>query len=1206
MERGLILVADEDHRTYNLLSQLLDPSRYELLQSARGSNVVDVARVKRPRVIFLAATTAHLDDICDALKHDQALSQIPLVLLDEGPAIRHGGDGASRADYFLAKPLKLQTLAPALAQLMPMSLDGPPPTPGAVELVELDEADIELSTEPAGEAAAGQVAAPTNGGAADRAVDLRDVGDDALGAAQGMGAGGAGAPTGGDEPNAITAFLKELDRSQSLYKQKIERLQAELAEARREVRRLTEERQRAFDAAEAAHIEKEAVMERLGEEIVEREQTGRTLEQLLRGAIMERSILEADVKSVLDRISGLRDELKQAQEDAAARIDAVRDEYQKILEQQIEATGEETEDLEARMEAAEQAAEETRQQVAELQAALELARAGQSATVGAEDALQRELEQVRAALEVVIAERDAAQADLADAGAALEGARSDSARLHDEEERARSLEVEGAERAEAARTLEEQVAAQVAELEERISALTVERNSLEGAAQEAQGKAEELRARTELLEATEAALGEALTAAEQAEDEARRARAERDAASGALRTLEERAQRAEQLHVEARAELDATSARAGAAEKALEERTAALESAQGELSRRQQQLTQALARAQEVGADQTALAQQVAGLEELVATAMAEAERIQAEAAGHAAEVEARGRTIEQLEARQRELIEGVSAAEELRQALEATTQEVEALRQELGDTEHRVATQAVALEAVRRELQAAEAGSAEARRATDTLRSAAAEAEALRAATDEALDQTREELGRATERAEALEAQGRLLEDELRRRGAELEASAEQAATTEAASRALVEEVRRAADEANRKAEALDQALAEARADHEVRVTAAAEALDEARAQHEARLAEALDEARAQHEAQLAEALDEARAQHEARLAAAMDEARAQHEAQLASVETGYKEQIAKGRVAVSDREAALEAARGALQALREEHDAALVEAREATYSVEEARAEAEAARVDDLRARTSADEQALATITSLREANADLEQQISLLEEELQGLRDDERELEIQDSVAEPTVTEPLAAALSLSAIDELRASVDDLTRDRTSLSAQLGAMRSALDESRGRAKELEAALREVSRVQAPAPPPPPGTVDTALVERLRKELRGASESIRMCLLELEQSRDRLEHGRREINQGREGLASLFADWQKLETLLRDMAQDPAVRPALARLASVLKDVRNHIRDTRGILEHSELMVRAQDELTTSLYRALTRSAS
>jgi hypothetical protein len=153
---------------------------------------------------------------------------------------------------------------------------------------------------------------------------------------------------------------------------------------------------------------------------------------------------------------------------------------------------------------------------------------------------------------------------------------------------------------------------------------------------------------------------------------------------------------------------------------------------------------------------------------------------------------------------------------------------------------------------------------------------------------------------------------------------------------------------------------------------------------------------------------------------------------------------------------------------------------------------------------------------------------------------------------------------------------------------TAERTRLLTEIGGLRAQLGV--GTAAPPSAASPQLSVAAADS------------VDKLREEVRAATQSIRMCLLEIEHGRQRIDAHRQQLLQRKAAFRALVELFKQLDREWRQDASGPAAELA-ARLRDVVEQMRGPLRETRSLVDGAETLTAAQEALVQRLYGALTR---
>lgn len=117
-----VLLADDDKSVRDLLRETLgDDERYDVLEAADGEQALEIARRRRPNLIFLDVLMPKKNgfEVCRELKRDPATAGIKVVMLTAlgQDDARDEGLGAGADDYF-TKPFSPLALISKVEQIL--------------------------------------------------------------------------------------------------------------------------------------------------------------------------------------------------------------------------------------------------------------------------------------------------------------------------------------------------------------------------------------------------------------------------------------------------------------------------------------------------------------------------------------------------------------------------------------------------------------------------------------------------------------------------------------------------------------------------------------------------------------------------------------------------------------------------------------------------------------------------------------------------------------------------------------------------------------------------------------------------------------------------------------------------------------------------------------------------------------------------------
>lgn len=113
MQRGPILVIDDDPAACELMDSMLTRAGFKVVTALDGPSGIELAKVAQPALILLDMVMPGLDGIatCQRLKQARGLSDIPVVGMTASSDLRYTAQAFhAGAEFFLAKPFGTQTL----------------------------------------------------------------------------------------------------------------------------------------------------------------------------------------------------------------------------------------------------------------------------------------------------------------------------------------------------------------------------------------------------------------------------------------------------------------------------------------------------------------------------------------------------------------------------------------------------------------------------------------------------------------------------------------------------------------------------------------------------------------------------------------------------------------------------------------------------------------------------------------------------------------------------------------------------------------------------------------------------------------------------------------------------------------------------------------------------------------------------------------
>ena len=114
-----IVVADDDRSILDFAFRAISKSGHRVLRAERGDIALELVRKELPRLVFLDVLMPGLDglEVCKAIRGDQHLTQIPVVLLSAMGELRlKEAARMAGANDFLTKPMHLDALRGLVAK----------------------------------------------------------------------------------------------------------------------------------------------------------------------------------------------------------------------------------------------------------------------------------------------------------------------------------------------------------------------------------------------------------------------------------------------------------------------------------------------------------------------------------------------------------------------------------------------------------------------------------------------------------------------------------------------------------------------------------------------------------------------------------------------------------------------------------------------------------------------------------------------------------------------------------------------------------------------------------------------------------------------------------------------------------------------------------------------------------------------------------
>ncbi len=114
-----VIVADDDESILDFAFRAISKSGHRVLRAERGDTALSLIRQERPQLVLLDVLMPGLDglDVCKAMRADEHLNQIPVVLLSAmGEARLQEAARQAGANDFLTKPMHLDALRTLVAK----------------------------------------------------------------------------------------------------------------------------------------------------------------------------------------------------------------------------------------------------------------------------------------------------------------------------------------------------------------------------------------------------------------------------------------------------------------------------------------------------------------------------------------------------------------------------------------------------------------------------------------------------------------------------------------------------------------------------------------------------------------------------------------------------------------------------------------------------------------------------------------------------------------------------------------------------------------------------------------------------------------------------------------------------------------------------------------------------------------------------------
>lgn len=118
--RGTILLVEDDRSIRRYLEVILSRAGYKVIAAADGLEAMKAALASAIDAVVTDAVMPHLNgyELCRFLRCHPKLSCLPVILLSGLERADAAPDAESRADIYLAKPVRPEELTGSLARLL--------------------------------------------------------------------------------------------------------------------------------------------------------------------------------------------------------------------------------------------------------------------------------------------------------------------------------------------------------------------------------------------------------------------------------------------------------------------------------------------------------------------------------------------------------------------------------------------------------------------------------------------------------------------------------------------------------------------------------------------------------------------------------------------------------------------------------------------------------------------------------------------------------------------------------------------------------------------------------------------------------------------------------------------------------------------------------------------------------------------------------
>ena len=118
--RATILLVEDDRSARRYMEVILHRAGYEVIVAADGLEAIKVALTSPVNAVITDAIMPHLNghELCRFLRRNAKLSGLPIIMLSGIEKADSSREESSRADVYLAKPVRPEELTDCLARLL--------------------------------------------------------------------------------------------------------------------------------------------------------------------------------------------------------------------------------------------------------------------------------------------------------------------------------------------------------------------------------------------------------------------------------------------------------------------------------------------------------------------------------------------------------------------------------------------------------------------------------------------------------------------------------------------------------------------------------------------------------------------------------------------------------------------------------------------------------------------------------------------------------------------------------------------------------------------------------------------------------------------------------------------------------------------------------------------------------------------------------